>query len=187
MTVRIAETSEGEFEALSQEDSRRAAFLLLTLPNGVQSMSADIPGLVQTSLNLGILRLAADGLHLDYSVRSSVGSEKELLTQKVTALLASQGGQWEISGEYPAWEYRKDSPLREKMIAVYKRMFQKEPRVEAIHAGLECGILSSKIEGLDCVSIGPDMRDIHTTEEKLSISSTERVWEYVLAVLAQKD
>ena len=187
VTVRIAETSEGEFEALSQEDSRRAAFLLLTLPNGVQSMSADIPGLVQTSLNLGILRLAADGLHLDYSVRSSVGSEKELLIQKVTALLASQGGQWEISGEYPAWEYRKDSPLREKMIAVYKRMFQKEPRVEAIHAGLECGILSSKIEGLDCVSIGPDMRDIHTTEEKLSISSTERVWEYVLAVLAQKD
>lgn len=187
VTVRIAETSEGEFEALSQEDSRRAAFLLLTLPNGVESMSADIPGLVQTSLNLGILRLAADGLHLDYSVRSSVGSEKELLIQKVTALLASQGGQWEISGEYPAWEYRKDSPLREKMIAVYKRMFQKEPRVEAIHAGLECGILSSKIEGLDCVSIGPDMRDIHTTEEKLSISSTERVWEYVLAVLAQKD
>ena len=187
VTVRIAETSEGEFEALSKEDSRRAAFLLLTLPNGVQSMSADIPGLVQTSLNLGILRLAADGLHLDYSVRSSVGSEKELLIQKVTALLASQGGQWEISGEYPAWEYRKDSPLREKMIAVYKRMFQKEPRVEAIHAGLECGILSSKIEGLDCVSIGPDMRDIHTTEEKLSISSTERVWEYVLAVLAQKD
>ena len=81
----------------------------------------------------------------------------------------------------------QDDGLREKMIAVYKRMFQKEPRVEAIHAGLECGILSSKIEGLDCVSIGPDMRDIHTTEEKLSISSTERVWEYVLAVLAQKD
>lgn len=185
--VRLAERAEGEFAALTREDSRRAAFLLLTIPNGVQSMSADIPGLVQTSLNLGIMRLLEDGLHLDYSVRSSVGSEKELLMEKVIALLASQGGKWEVSGEYPAWEYRKNSPLREKMVEVYQRMFQKAPRVEAIHAGLECGILSSKIEGLDCVSIGPNMKDIHTTEEKLSISSTERIWKYVLAVLAEKD
>ena len=81
----------------------------------------------------------------------------------------------------------EEFPLREKMVEVYQRMFQKAPRVEAIHAGLECGILSSKIEGLDCVSIGPNMKDIHTTEEKLSISSTERIWKYVLAVLAEKD
>lgn len=187
VSVRLAGKEEGECRALSREDSKKAAFLLLTLPGGVQSMSADIPGLVQTSLNLGILRLQEDGLHLDYSVRSSVGSEKELLVEKVTALLASQGGTWEISGDYPAWEYRKDSPLREKMVAIYRRMFQKEPRVEAIHAGLECGILSSKIDGLDCVSIGPDMKDIHTTEEKLSISSTERIWKFVLEILAGKD
>ncbi len=185
--VRIAEKKSGSFDVLTKESSRKAAFLLLALPDGVQSMSADIPGLVQTSLNLGILKLEKGEMHLDYSVRSSVGSEKELLMDKLTAILASQGGVWEISGDYPAWEYKKDSALREKMVSVYQEMYQEMPGIEAIHAGLECGILSGKIEDLDCVSIGPDMKDIHTTEEKLSISSVERIWKYVLAVLAKKD
>lgn len=178
---------EGSFEVLTGKSSAGCAFLLFVLPNGVQTMSADIPGLVQTSLNLGILKLSEDRLQMDYSVRSSVGSEKEMLLEKVEAILASQGGSWEISGDYPAWEYKKDSVLREKMIAVYREMYGEMPRVEAIHAGLECGILSGKIAGLDCVSIGPDMKDIHTTEEKLNIPSVERVWKYVLAVLARKD
>lgn len=186
-TVEMKETAEGSFDVLTREDSQKAAFLLFVLPNGVQAMSADIPGLVQTSLNLGILKLSGDSMHLDYSVRSSVGSEKEALLDKLKAILASQGGSYEVAGDYPAWEFKKDSVLRDKMVAVYQEMYQEMPKIEAIHAGLECGILSGKIEGLDCVSIGPDMRDIHTTEEMLSIPSVERVWKYVLAVLARKD
>lgn len=186
-TVVMEEKGEGSFEVLTQECSRKAAFLLFVLPNGVQAMSADICGLVQTSLNLGILKLSGDSMHLDYSVRSSVGSEKEALLDKLKAILSSQGGSYEVAGDYPAWEFKKDSVLRDKMVAVYQEMYQEMPKIEAIHAGLECGILSGKIEGLDCVSIGPDMRDIHTTEEMLSIPSVERVWKYVCAVLARKD
>ena len=149
-------------------------------------MSADIPGLVQTSLNLGILRTQEDCVSLDYSVRSSVGSEKEMTIDKVCLLLSLQGAQYTVSGEYPAWEYRKDSPLRDRMVRIYGEMFGAVPRVEAIHAGLECGILGAKLPGLDCVSIGPDMKDIHTPKERLSISSTERVWNYILEILKEK-
>lgn len=156
-------------------------------PMGIQAMSADIKGLVQTSLNLGILKMADGVLELDYSVRSSVMSEKQMIIDKVCLLLESQGGTYEISGDYPAWEYRQDSALRDKMVEIYEEMFGKKPRIEAIHAGLECGILAGKLPGLDCVSIGPDMKDIHTPEERLSISSTKRVWDYVLAVLKKKD
>lgn len=185
--VVIADRNEGTFEAVTLEDSKKAAWLLLVLPNGVCAMSADIQGLVQTSLNLGILRLQKEALQLDYSVRSSVGSEKELLLSKVQAIVDSCGGSWEVSGEYPAWEYKKESVLRDKMVAVYQEMYGKKPVIAAIHAGLECGLFADKLEGLDCVSIGPEMWDIHTTEERLGISSTERVWKYILALLAKKD
>ena len=93
------------------------------------------------------------------------------------------GGSNTVMGDYPGWKYRKDSPLRDKMVALYQEMYGAEPKVEAIHAGLECGILGSKIKDLDCVSIGPDMTAIHTTEETLSISSTGRVWEYLVRLL----
>lgn len=86
-------------------------------------------------------------------------------------------------GEYPAWEYKKDSHLREVMVQVYKEMFGKEPKVLAIHAGLECGLLAEKMPGLDCVSIGPQMHDIHTSREKLDIASTARTWNFLLKVL----
>ena len=146
-------------------------------------MSADIPGLVQTSLNLGILKTECGCVSFDYSIRSSVGSEKAMTIDKVCLLLSMQGADYTVSGEYPAWEYRKDSALRDKMIRIYEKMFGKAPKVEAIHAGLECGILAPKLPGLDCVSIGPDMQDIHTPRERLSISSTERVWNYILEIL----
>lgn len=185
--VLITAKEEGTWQAVTKEDSKKAAFLLLTLPNGVQAMSADIAGLVQTSLNLGSLKLEEDALKLAYSVRSSVGSEKELLLAKVQAIVESCGGSWEVSGEYPAWEYRKESVLRDKMVALYEEMYGEKPAVVAIHAGLECGLFTDKLEGLDCVSTGPKVYDVHTTEERMSISSAERVWKYVLALLAKKD
>lgn len=176
-------------------DTRRAAAFLCALPNGVQAMSADMPGLVETSLNLGILQFdpenreaeAAAVLTAEFSVRSSIESAKDALIGKLKAVTELAGGSNVVTGDYPGWRFRKDSPLREKMVRLYRQMYGKEPKVEAIHAGLECGILGSKIKDLDCVSMGPDMQDIHTTEETLSISSTKRVWEYLVCLLETRD
>lgn len=173
--------------AMTVADTEKAAMFLTALPNGVQGMSADMPGLVETSLNMGILESDEAAVHAEFAVRSSVESSKHALIAGVKAVTMLAGGSMSMSGDYPGWKYRVHSPLREKMLALYEKMYGEMPQVQAIHAGLECGILGSKIEDLDCVSFGPDMRDIHTTEETLSISSTARVWEYLVALLAEKD
>lgn len=152
-------------------------------PYGVQAMSREIDGLVQTSLNLGIIRTEADALVMTYSVRSSVEREKDALCEVLTALTEELGGSVKISGAYPAWEYRKESPLREHMCATFERLYGRPMQVEAIHAGLECGLFAGGIPGLDAVSFGPDMRGIHTPEESLSVSSVARTWEYLREVL----
>jgi dipeptidase D len=105
----------------------------------------------------------------------------------VVAVTEAFGAKTEISASYPEWEYREQSPLRNKMVRIYRNMYHKEPVVEVIHAGLECGVLAKKIEGFDAVSIGPDMQDIHTTRERLSIESVKRTWEFVLEILADKE
>ncbi|MCM1327312.1 MAG: aminoacyl-histidine dipeptidase [Bacteroidales bacterium] len=190
----------GAYVCSTPEDAKKMAAFLAALPNGVQAMSADIKGLVETSLNMGILKYnaadeqAADvraegagSLLAEFSVRSSVESAKEALIEKLRAVTCLAGGSVEVTGDYPGWKYRADSPLREKLIRLYEKMYGEKPRLEAIHAGLECGILGSKIKDLDGVSIGPDMKNIHTTEETLSISSTARVWEYLVRLLEEKD
>ena len=150
-------------------------------------MSSDVPGLVETSLNLGIAKKSEETgnnmVQLHYSLRSSVAESYEKLAQKVIAIAESYGAVTGRSGEYPAWEFRKDSELRDIMIPVYKEMFGREPVVNVLHAGVECGLLADKIPDLDAVSIGPDMLDIHTTEERMSIPSVERMYQYVLRVL----
>ena len=148
-------------------------------------MSGSISGLVETSLNLGIINLEEDRLYAENSVRSSVGSAKKDLQRQIIYLTEFLGGECTVTGDYPAWEYREDSPLREKMAEVYREKYHEEPKILAIHAGLECGLFYDRIEGLDCVSIGPDMTDIHTSEEHLGIASTERVWNYLLEVLKE--
>ena len=116
-------------------------------------------------------------------VRSSVESARDAISDKIEYLTEFLGGEYEIQGAYPAWEYRKDSPLRDKMVAVYEEMYGEKPNVVAIHAGLECGLFYKKIQDLDCVSLGPNMKDIHTSEEVLDIASTRRVWEYLVKSL----
>ena len=153
------------------------------MPNGVQAMSQAIAGLVETSLNLGMLD-TENGLHITHSVRSSKEEEKDALIATLRRLATDVGGTASVRGEYPAWEYREDSPLRDLLCRLFREMYGKEAKVLVIHAGLECGILSSKLPGLDCVSLGPDNFDIHTTEEHLSIPSFVRVYEYLLRVLA---
>ena len=168
--------------ALTAESTAKVIALLNAAPNGVQSWSPDIAGLVQTSLNLGVVRLE-EGLRMTFAVRSSVNQEKRELLDRLKELADFHGADYSQMGDYPAWEYRKDSPLRDTMVEVYREMTGRDARVVAIHAGLECGLLSEKLPGLDCVSIGPDMQDIHTSRERLNIASVERTWKFLLEVL----
>ena len=124
-----------------------------------------------------------ESLRLTFAVRSSVNQEKRDLLDKLAELAKFYDAEYSEVGDYPAWEYKKDSALRDTMIRVFTEMFDRQPEVVAIHAGLECGLLSEKLPGLDCVSIGPNMQDIHTSREKLNIASTKRTWDYILAVL----
>lgn len=182
----ITEEGEKSLNCLDVESMRKAAAYIMSMPNGIQAMSADVEGLVETSLNLGIMKLSENGLMLGYSVRSSLESSKEALIGKLKSISLLAGAKVEIRGDYPGWAYRADSPFREKMIRIYEHMFGERPEVQAIHAGLECGLILSKLPGLDCISYGPDMRNIHTTEEILNIPSVKRVWEYILEILKQK-
>ena len=168
--------------ALTTEDSAKVIALLNGAPNGIQAWSKDIEGLVQTSLNLGVARLD-EQLQLTFAVRSSVNQEKVELAQRLDELAAFHGATCTHRGDYPAWEYKKESVLRDTMVGIYEQMYGEKPGVQAIHAGLECGLLSEKIEGLDCISFGPTAYDIHTPRERLNIASTQRLWSYLQEVL----
>ena len=163
--------------------SARIAEFLTTVANGVQAMSADIEGLVQTSLNLGILKSDNNALSATFAVRSSVGAEKDALLAKLEATAKAFGGSFESHGHYPAWEYRKDSRLRDTMVDVYTKLYGGAPEVVAIHAGLECGLFAGKIADLDAVSFGPNLYDIHTTRERMSAASVERTYAYLCEIL----
>lgn len=163
--------------------SRALVSLLCELPFGVIKMSDDIDGLVETSMNLGIMRTSTRGFELHCALRSSKEEEKRALAVRVHATAQKYGAMTEEGDDYPGWEYKRCSPLRETMVRVYEKITGNSPRVFAIHAGLECGILSGKLEGLDCISMGPDNFDYHTTEERLSVPSFARVFEYLIEVL----
>lgn len=167
----------------SAVDTAKIISALVILPYGVQAMSADIAGLVQTSLNLGILHMTDTACELSFSIRSSIASQKSMLIDRVEKVITLLGGNVTLYGDYPAWEYRHDSPLRDVMVSTWTQLYGSEPKIEAIHAGLECGLFGGKIDGLDAVSCGPDMRDVHSPQERLSISSTARMWDYICAVL----
>ena len=169
--------------ALTEAASKTVVQFLQLVPNGIVSMSMDIPGLVQTSSNLGIFHVADGRLAASASVRSSVASEKEMLLDRFAALCALLGASMEITGDYPAWEYKRDSALRDTMVRVFTEQYGHAPKIEAIHAGLECGLFSGKLPGLDCVSFGPDLLEIHTPREKMSIPSVQRMWKLLRGVL----
>ena len=156
---------------------------LLALPQGVEEMSADVPGLVQTSLNLGVMHLTEDGLHFPYSIRSCIASQKAMLAQSVHAIVEFAGGTVSERGNYPGWQYERDSKLRELVLGVYRDLTGAEAKLEATHGGLECGLFIEKIPGLDAISLGPELHDVHSVRERLSVPSTERVYELVCEVL----
>lgn len=173
-------------KTMETSDFFRLMSFFMEVPNGVQEMSKDLEGVVETSLNFGTFSIENGGnVKAGFLIRSSVDNAKNALASKIRKMIKESQGSCTKSGEYPGWSYRVDSPLREKMVRIYKEHFGREAEIISIHAGLECGILAEKIHDLDAVSIGPNMQDIHTTEERLSISSVQRVWEYVLKILAE--
>jgi dipeptidase D len=157
--------------------------MLTCLPNGIEAMSADIAGLVLTSLNLGVLVTGEEELLASFCVRSSVATQKQMLVDRLACQMRLLGGSVSVFGDYPAWEYQQESALRELMTEVFLEQYGREPEISAIHAGLECGMFTGKLPGLDCVSMGPDMAEVHTYRESMSISSVRRVWSFLTEVL----
>ncbi len=173
----------GTFAALDDEAFKKLLHALILTPNGVVEMSAEIENLVETSLNMGILKTEEDKVVLSFALRSNKKTAMAYLEDRLSAFFGTMDCPVETGGHYPPWEYNKDSVLRQLYIDKYKEKTGKEVRVEAIHAGLECGVFADAIEDLDCISIGPLLFDIHTTRERLGIQSTEEMHEIVCRML----
>ena len=186
ITVTVTETDDG-LTPMDAASTERAITLLLCAPNGVVEMSMDVPGLVQTSLNLGRLTSDEASLRASFMIRSSINSQKNAVASRLARLAEALGGQAELDSDYSAWPYRPESPLRDRVAEVFYEQYGEKPRIAALHAGLECGILSGKLPELDCISLGPDLTDIHTPRERLHIASTERTWQLLLGTLKRLD
>lgn len=185
--IKVSEVDiSGKITVFDDNSTARVLVFLTLLPNGVMAMSADIDGLVETSLNVGVLKTCENEVIASTAIRSAIETAKHKVNLQVDTLTKLLGGYTETHGEYPGWQFDPDSKLRADMVRIYKEMFGKDVQVQALHAGLECGIMIAKIPGLDCVSCGPNIYDIHTTKERLSISSTARMWDYLLTILKQR-
>lgn len=181
--ITITEEKDGSLEAVDESSLTKIIFLLRNYPYGVLYMSTDIEGLVETSCNVGIVTLNKDNFTTCLSIRSSVATRKYEILDRIVFLGEFLGATVTKTDDYPAWEYNPNSVVRGKIADVYRDLFNEEPRIEAIHAGLECGYFDEKIDGLDAVSFGPKNLDIHTPQERLSISSTQKYWELLVEFL----
>ena len=186
VTLVLKPLEDAMMEVLDDTSRAKVIHTLNNIPNGILSYSMDVEGLVETSLNMGIMNLKEQKLKMSFAVRSSMESAKYYLTDKVRMFTEMLGGTIEIKGDYPGWEYRPDSPLRDTFVSVYERIYGKRPKIQAIHAGLECGMFTGKIKDLDCISFGPNMKNVHTFEETLEVESVRRTWEYLCQILAEK-
>lgn len=169
--------------AVSKKNTRNILEYIIALPTGVTHMNPVIKEMPQTSLNLGIIRTHKNHLTLEFMVRSGVNSQNAYLAERVACITRGFGGKPVIRSSYPAWEFRKDSPFRSLAVQTYRDLTGEEPKVEVIHAGLECGILSGKLPELDCISAGPNLEHVHTVRERMNIASVENVWSFVLELL----
>uniref|UniRef100_A0A832MNY0 Cytosol non-specific dipeptidase n=1 Tax=Eiseniibacteriota bacterium TaxID=2212470 RepID=A0A832MNY0_UNCEI len=168
---------------LTRALQRRVTLALSALPHGVVKMSADIPGLVETSTNVAAIRTTKKDIRVSTSQRSSVASEIEEIVASVSAAFALAGARVTHSDGYPGWKPNLDSPLLKLAVATYRDLTGREPEVKAIHAGLECGIIGTRYPGMDMVSFGPTLEGVHSPDERLHIGSVARFWEYLLALL----
>lgn len=170
---------------LGKDCTKNISDVLFILPQGIREMSMDIAGLPQTSLNLGILRLPADSDECTFSfaVRSSIRSQKKMLLDELQTIVENAGGSVKVVGEYPEWEFAVKSDFRDLVAKTNEEILGKPVTISATHGGLECGFFCSKIPGLDVVALGPEMYDIHSPRERVSISSVERLYKIVRTVL----
>lgn len=170
-------------EMLSKESTNNVVNYLYLVINGVTSMSMDIKGLVESSLNLGVISTHKDSIEFISSIRSSVRSLKDELYNRLVVTAKLNGGSVASEGGYPEWSYNPDSKIRVIFEDIYEKMYGKKPHITAIHAGLECGLFAEKFGELDSISFGPNLYDVHTPNEHMSIASVQRMWEYLLEVL----
>lgn len=183
--ISIEESNSKVEEKFDVKSTKQVVNLLYLYPNGVNTMSANIEGLTESSTNLGIVSTAGNEVTFDSAVRSSVPSLKDEIVERIKTLTELLDGEFTANAGYPAWEYKEESKIREICKNVYKRITGEEAKVYAIHAGVECGLFEERLGELDMISFGPDIRDAHTPEEHLSISSTQNVWEFLLEVLKE--
>ena len=172
-------------KVFSLDTMKKLISLLVLIPNGVQTMSRDIEGLVESSTNLGVVTTSDEGILFESAIRSNVKSLKHNILNQFKMLADILVIGFKTDSDYPEWEYNPESELRNIFKKVYLDLYGSEPEVEAIHAGLECGLFKEKNENLDMIAFGPSMYDVHTPNEHISISSIERTWEYLLAVLKE--
>ncbi|MHC1719750.1 MAG: aminoacyl-histidine dipeptidase [Clostridiaceae bacterium] len=186
VSLSLETTENGANKVFSDNTAIKAIQTLVLIPNGIKTMSMSIPGLVQSSTNIGVITTTEENVSFDSAVRSSVKTLKKAICDEGTALAELTGASIEFSSDYPEWQYNPNSEIRNLFQNVYNVMFGRMPEIAAIHAGLECGLFSDKFEGnIDLISFGPNMFDVHTPKEHLSISSTERMWNYLAAVLKE--
>ena len=172
-------------DACDEDSTGRVIGFLAGCPNGLQEYSRKLKGIVETSLNIGVVDTQADFIKMGHLIRSSVESRKVQLKEQLDLCAELAGGTGRIISQYPAWQFDPDSELRKIMVESFREVYGREPEVSVVHAGLECGIFLGKRPDLDCVSIGPDLPDIHSFNEKLDIASTQRTWEYLKGILAK--
>ena len=181
LQVIVSETT--AYKVITDDCKSKAILLLNFIPNGIQTVSKDIEGLVESSSNLGVVKTTDDTMTFESAVRSSVATLRENLNAKTKMLCDTVNAKFENTDGYPAWEYAKDSKLEHICIDVYEKLTGKKPIITAIHAGVECGLLLDKMKGAQAISMGPNMFEVHTPNEHLSISSVQNVYDYLLAVL----
>lgn len=179
----VTSGDEGVYAVMDKDAQKKLSFVLLAAPDGVQDMSVTIPDLVETSLNMGILKTEAENAIMHFALRSNKKTALMALEDKLCAMAEFSGIPVECFGHYPPWEFKENSELQKLYKETYCEKTGVEPKVVAIHAGLECGVLSDKIPGLDCIAIGPEAKDVHTVHEAVRISSIEEIYEIVKNLL----
>ena len=185
LRVYLSDAESNVEKVFSDDTTSKAINLSYLYPNGVNTMSADIEGLTESSTNLGVVTTNENDVEYDSAVRSSVFSLREEIVERNKCVTEILGGTFTTNSGYPAWPYRADSKIRDICKEVYSKMYGKEVEIVAIHAGVECGILEEKLGDIDMISFGPDIIDIHTPNEHMSISSTWRCFEYLVEVLKE--
>ncbi len=181
ITIEISETT---FDKVLTDSCKDKVIKILNIiPNGIQTMCADIPGLVESSTNIGVVKTVNDTMLFENATRSSVGTRREEINSKIKLLAECLDANYEETDPYPEWERAIDSKLEQISVDVYKKLTGEEPKIITIHAGLECGLFLQKMEGCEAISLGPNTYDAHTPNEHISISSIQNVWDYLIALL----